>query len=127
MLSEAACELIRRHIDSVGRLDLLLALYEEPGAAWSAGRMGRQMLARARWAELQLTALEAAGILRSREDGGERRWAYDPADAATAEAVQDLYEACRADRPSVTREIMRTRPSAAQAFSEAFRLRRRSG
>lgn len=126
-LPDVARTLIRQHIDSVGRLDLLLILYGDPRVRWSAARMSRQMHTSARWAEGQMEALAAAGILGRATVEGEAGWAYDPADDATAEAVQELVNACRLDWPSVTREVMSLRPTGAQAFSDAFRLRRRDG
>ena len=126
-LSEDARALIRAHVPSVGRLDLLLVLYGDPRMAWTAARMAKQMRASVRWAASQLQALEAAKVLAADADGDERSWRYAPAEARTADAVESLVSACRMDWPAVTREVMQTRPSGAEAFSDAFRLRRRDG
>ena len=122
-LPDEARELIRRHIDSLARLDVLLVLYRDPGDRWSAARMGRQMRASAKWARGQMQALERAGFADCAAD----EWAYAPADERTDRATKALVDACRADWPAVTREVMGARASGAQAFSDAFRFRRRDG
>lgn len=119
--------LIRQHIDSVGRLDLLLVLYGDPTSRWTAERMGRQMRAPVKWTQGQMRDLQGAGILSCVDSEAGPAWAYDPADDATAAAVNHLVDACRLDWPGVTREVMSLRSSGAQAFSDAFRLRRRDG
>ena len=126
-LTDAARALIRQHIDSVGRLDLLIIVYGDTASGWSAERMAKQMRTSAKWAAGQMTALQEAGILKCAETAGGRVWSYAPADDAVAEAVRDLVEACRLDWPEVTREVMSLRGSGAQAFSDAFRLRKRDG
>ena len=126
-LPDAALSLIRTHIDSVGRLDLLLIMYGDPRVRWSATRMGKQMRAPAKWATAEMKALERAGIAKRDATGDEPAWSYDPADEQTSAAVGELVNACRIDWPAVTQEVMRTRSSGAQAFSDAFRLRRRDG
>lgn len=118
--------LIRQHIESVGRLDLLIVLYGDRASRWSAERMARQMRAPTKWAQGQMEALQRAGIL-SCVDEGAPTWSYAPADDATAAAVDELVAACRLDWPGVTREVMSLRANGAQAFSDAFRLRRRDG
>ena len=126
-LSEPARTLVRQHIDSVGLLDLLIILYGDPRSGWSAGRMAKQMRTSAKWAAAQMQTLQRAGILGYTEAGGEPVWSYAPADDALDDAVRDLVEACRLDWPEVTREVMSLRGSGAQAFSDAFRLRKRDG
>lgn len=126
-LSDAARILIRRHIDSVGRLDLLLTLHGDPRVRWSADRMARQMRASQRWSEGQLVALEEAGLL-VREPGPEGdAWHFSPRTSELAEAMEDLVSACRLDWPGVTREVVILRPGGADAFSDAFRIRRSNG
>lgn len=125
-MSERALALVRQHVDSVGRLDLLIVLYGDPRVRWTAGRMAKQMKAPAKWAQTQMRALERAGVLSCRESDEGPAWGYEPADEQVAEAVQDLVEACRLDWPAVTREVMSLRPGGAQAFSDAFKLKRRN-
>lgn len=124
-LTDAARRLLVQHIDAVGKLDLLLMLHGDPGRAWTAERMGRQMRASAKWAQAQMESLERARLLRRQGDGGDPGWVYDPLDAELARAVDDLVSACRLDWPGVTREVMSLRGGGAQAFSDAFRLRKR--
>ena len=126
-LSDAACRLVREHIESMGRLDLLIVLYGDPRASWSAKRMGRQMRAPVRWAEAQMQSLQRAGILACTDTDDGPAWSYGPTDDGTAAAVQELITACQLDWAAVTREVMSLRPSGAEAFSDAFRLRRRDG
>lgn len=126
-LSDAARRLILEHIDSVGRLDLLLVLYGDPRDRWTAARMARQMRAPEKWTLAQLRALTDAGILRCDSSGADPAWSYDPADEPRSTAVQELVTACRLDWPAVTEVVATRRPSGAQAFSDAFRLRRGDG
>lgn len=121
-----ARRLIERHIDSVGRLDLLLVLYGDPRERWSGDRMAKQMRTPLRWTVAQMEALREAGIAGVEGNGDDRAWSYDPADDETADAVQELVSACRQDWPLVTKLVIDSRAGGAQAFSDAFRLRRKS-
>lgn len=127
VLSDRALILVRQHIDSVARLDLLLILYGDPRVRWTAARMGSQMRTPARWATAQMRTLELAGIASCLDAADGSAWSYDPADEEIAGAVQELVEACRRDWPAVTREVMSLRAGGAEAFSDAFRLRRHDG
>lgn len=126
-LSAPARALVRQHIDSLGRLDLLLLLHGDPSSRWTAARMAKQVRTSAKWTQTQMEEMERAGLLSCADTGEDSAWSYDPADEAIAEAVQDLVGACRMDWPGVTREVMTLRGSGAQAFSDAFRLRRDDG
>jgi hypothetical protein len=63
--------------------------------------------------------LEVAGLLRREGDN----WSYDPADAQR-QAAEDLMTADKENHADVVTAIFATRPAGAQAFSDAFRLRR---
>jgi hypothetical protein len=120
VLTEGARRLVESAVDSVGRLDVLALLHADPQVAWSAAGVAKRMRTSRRWAKAQLKALEEAGLLREREGG---TWSYDPADAKRG-AAEDLMTADAQDHPAVVAAIFATRPAGAQAFSDAFRLRR---
>jgi hypothetical protein len=91
-LPDDARRLIAENVDSVGALDLLLLVRGEPERWWSPEEVSDALHCPARWAALQLEALQSGGLLAADGDGG-CRYAFRPRSARLTDAVNALAEA----------------------------------
>jgi hypothetical protein len=93
--------LVRRHVRSVGELDLLVLLHRDPAREWTAAEVCETLRCPPTWAEMHLEALGAAG-LAAVEDG---RWRYAPAEPALDRATDALAHAYRTRKAEVVRLV----------------------
>jgi DNA-binding IclR family transcriptional regulator len=112
--------LIRRHVRSVGELELLMLLHAEQDRSWSVDEICDALACPRSWAVAQLEAMAAAGLLAS-ADG---RWRFAPTDSELEEATAALQEAYRLQSREVVRFVFATPGRDLKEFSDAFRLRR---
>jgi hypothetical protein len=100
-LSRSAEQLIARHVDSVGTLDLLLLVHARRDRDWSVQELCDNLRCPDSWAADQIARLQALELLvevepqRYRFKRGRRHGA----------AVDEIARACRRDRAEVTRAI----------------------
>jgi len=80
--------LIADHVHSVGALDLLLLLRDDPDRWWSARDVARTIRCPVAWAERELERLSRGALVAASGDGDS--FAFRPADAALARAVETL-------------------------------------
>jgi hypothetical protein len=112
--------LIRRHVRSVGELELLMLLHAEQDRSWSVDEICEVLACPRSWALAQLETMSDAGLLAP-ADG---RWRFAPANAELDEATAALQEAYRLQSRDVVRFVFATPGHDLKEFSDAFRLRR---
>jgi hypothetical protein len=105
-LTRSAEQLIVRHIDSVGALDLLLLVHERRNGDWSAEELCKALRCPEGWAAEQIARLEALDLLG---EVAPERYRYRRGRRFGA-AVDELARACRHDRAEVTRQIFARPP-----------------
>lgn len=115
--------LIRRHVHSVGELELLMLLHAERDRPWSVDEICEALACPRSWAVAQLEAMAGAGLLAS-TDG---RWRFAPATTELEDATAALEEAYRLQSREVVRFVFATPGRDLKEFSDAFRLRREDG
>jgi hypothetical protein len=106
-LTGDARRLIAERLHSVGALDLLLLVRDEPNRWWSAEEVSATLNCPARWAALQLDDLRAAGLLIAAGDG-DRRYAFRPESARLEDAVDAVAHAYARHAGDVVRLIFAT-------------------
>jgi DNA-binding IclR family transcriptional regulator len=112
--------LIRRHVHSVGELELLVMLHAERDRGWSVAEICDALGCPQSWAVAQLEAMARAGLLE--RTGG--TWHFSPDSAELEEATAALQEAYRLQSREVVRFVFSTPGRDLQEFSDAFRVRR---
>ena len=110
-LTRDAERLIARYVDSVGVLDLLLLLRDEPERVWTRDAAADQLACPLGWAERELERLRHGG-LASADAGGYR---YAPSNARLRAAVDSVARAWKRDRAAITRLIFAPRCRSADA------------
>lgn len=108
-----------QHIVSVEQLETLLLLQSRPDASWTAETVSKELYTQPGTAAGWLADLTRRGLLS--EDAGAYRYAPRGDVAAVIEAVAATYAQRRI---RVIRRIFATPKDVANAFSEAFRLRK---
>jgi hypothetical protein len=102
--STDAQRLIDDTVHSVGVLDLLLLVREEPERWWTPDETSEKLHCPVRWAALELEDLRERGLLQG--DGeGNRRYRFRPQSTRLARAVDALAEAYEAHTGEVVRLI----------------------
>ncbi len=105
-LTRSAEQLIARHIDSVGALDLLLLVHEHRDRDWSPDELSEVLRCPDGWIAEQVARLKTLDLLH---DVAPARWRYRHGQRFGA-AVDELSRACRSDRAAVTRKIFARPP-----------------
>jgi hypothetical protein len=115
--------LIRRHVRSVGELELLMLLHAERDRSWRVDEICEALGCPRSWAITQLEAMAGAGLLQP--DDGE--WRFAAASPELEHATEALQEAYRLHSREVVRFVFATPGHELKAFSDAFRVRREDG
>lgn len=115
--------LIRRHVRSVGELELLILLHAERDRSWDVDEICEALACPRSWAVAELDAMESAGLFAS-ADG---KWRFAPATTELEHATAALEEAYRLQSRDVVRFVFATPGRDLKEFSDAFRLRREDG
>lgn len=114
--------LIARHVDSVGRLELLLLIFRDASALWSADDLARELRIDPAWTAAELSQLAARGLIE-RTSEGEWHATATPEIAASVTRVAQAY----ADRRVSVVALIYAKPSdALRTFADAFRFRKDS-
>jgi hypothetical protein len=119
--SEALKRFIADHIHSVAQLEILLLLQTNPGQAWSAADLARELRIETTGASQQLEALVRSGLARA--DLSNNVYVYAPQSDELHQATVTLAQAYLTRRVTVIGLIFAPNPSL-RAFSDAFRLRK---
>jgi len=115
--------LIRRHVRSVGELELLMLLRAERDRSWSVDEICEALACPRSWAVAQLEVMAGAGLLAPA--GG--KWRFAPASTELEHATAALEDAYRLHSRDVVRFVFATPGRDLKEFSDAFRLRREDG
>lgn len=108
-------------IDSVQQLEILLFLRNDPNRSWSADEVGQSLYISPQPAELRLLGLKARNLLAA--SGTPSVYRYAPQTAELDAVVARLADLYRERRVTVI-TLIYSRPLPAQAFADAFRLRK---
>jgi predicted transcriptional regulator len=119
-LSPTVRTLIRRHIHSVGGLELLMLLHAERDRAWRVDEICDALGCPTNWAMAQLDAMNDAGLVEVTGD----EWRFAPASAQLEQATDALQDAYRLQSRDVVRFVFATPGRDLKEFSDAFRMRR---
>jgi len=113
--------LIRRHVRSVGALELLLLLHAGRDRTWSVQEICAALACPRSWAVAQLEAMATAGLLRPADE----QWRFAPAGTELEHATAALEEAYRLHSREVVRFIFAT--PGRELEEHSVRLRRDHG
>ncbi|MBS0579656.1 MAG: helix-turn-helix domain-containing protein [Proteobacteria bacterium] len=121
-------EFLRAHLRSYEQLEILLALRGAP-RNWSLGELALDLGIDDAPASVALETLREAGLVKAWTVAGARTFSY-VARSTTADHILALIARERQERPAALLRVMseqaleRLRTSAAQAFADAFVLRK---
>ena len=93
--------LIRRHVRSVGELELLMLLHAERERSWGVDEICEAIACPRSWAVAQLELMASAGLLAP-ADG---RWRFAPASSDLEHAAAALEESYRLHSRDVVRFV----------------------
>ena len=118
--------LLANKVDSLETVEVMFLAWREPATVWTVGTASARLRLPADSVATALSELADARLLAADAVG----YRYAPVTAADASAVVALCKLYDGDRLLVLREMSalameRIRSSAARAFSDAFRFRRR--
>lgn len=118
--SPALRRFVRRCIDSVGTVDVLLLLHAEPERDWTVEEVSERLRSSTFSATRQLEELARKGLFRSPEPG---RYRYGPKNRQLGGHVDELADAyARRRHPLIA--FIYSEPDAADVISEGFTFRR---
>jgi hypothetical protein len=109
------------HVESVVQLEVLLLVYASPGRDFATADVVEALRIEPAWAEAQLSAMCARGIL-VRAAAGSYRW--DPATPELESAVGGLARAYADRRVSVIGLIYAKPSDQLRSFADAFRIKK---
>jgi DNA-binding IclR family transcriptional regulator len=95
---------IRRHVRSVGELELLMLLRAERDRSWRVDEICEGLDCPRSWAVAQLGAMTSAGLL----DAADGEWRFAPATSELEHATAALEEAYRRQSRDVVRFVFAT-------------------
>jgi hypothetical protein len=129
-LPENVSRLLRDHIDSFEKLEVLMLLQHHPQSVWNASSVSLRVGITPLAAAAALQGLHDAGLIAVRP-GGQFSFEHAREDSELARAVEQLADRWGHDpvplmRFMATTALDRLRSSAGRAFSQAFRTDSRS-
>lgn len=128
-LSEPVRLLLREHMTSFERLDVLMFLHKNEAREWSAEQLNERLNVPVELGRDTLAGLETSGLVQRSSDAATFRFA--PATPALAAAVGELSVAYREHSAAVMSAmsiyaIERIRSGPMRAFADSFRLGKRN-
>ena len=112
-----------QNITSVDQLEVLLLLRADPGRTWSPAAVSRELATQPEAAAQRLADLQALRLVVPAE-GHDRPYRYAPATDDLRAQVDRLAQVYKERRVAVITLIYSKPHSQAQAFADAFRLRK---
>lgn len=113
---------ITENFNSVEQLEALLLLRADPERAWDAVQLSQALYTQPEAAAMRLADLRGRGFLAA--EGTPARYRYRPAPPELARQVDLLADVYRERRVTVITLIYSRPADPAQAFADAFRLRK---
>jgi hypothetical protein len=118
----ATAEFIRRYVDSIEYLEVLLLLRQSPERSWTAEMLDAQIRSNPESIRRRLDQMLAHGlVVRGADRAG---YEYRPATAELDQRVQELSGLYRERRVAVIEHVFAERPSPIQGFADSFRIRK---
>lgn len=121
--SAAVCAFINAFIESIDQLRVLLVLARQPERAWSVGEVCSATALPVTTAMAQLQRLVAIGLIVANPDPA-ATFKYGPRAAEFEQMVQELIQLDDQRPVTLIRLVYARKSGSAQAFADAFRLRR---
>lgn len=115
-------QFLRRHIDSVAKLDCLLLLRRESSRNWTARDAASELRSAEGWLEDLLRSLAQQGLLEDLKTTP-ASYRFAPQNDAQAEDVRALAESY-AMAPTAIIDLIYASRSSIQNFADAFRIRK---
>jgi hypothetical protein len=117
-------QFITTHLKTVDHLRCLLHLKSTPRTEWDVGDLSLKLYLTPAAAAAVLAELEAIGLVVGREEPP--RYRYQPCNPELSQLVEGLAEMDRT-QPVTLINLIYTRPKDAEAFADAFNLRKERG
>jgi hypothetical protein len=114
---------IADHIDSVEQIDVLFILRRNPEREWTAEDVSRQLYTTPRSAANRLEALRSSEVAMATDGTEQTSYRYAPRTADLRRTIDDLEEAYRSHRSTVTRLIFSKPSDKIRIFTDAFRVK----
>ena len=127
--SPAVAQLLAEHVDSLEKLEVVVACMRVPYVTWGLAEMAAELKIAATHLRPAIDALRASGILRL-VPGIRYRFVFVPATDTVRDACAALATEYRADRDAMIRAVRaieldrRSQGSPATELAEAFRIRK---
>jgi hypothetical protein len=115
---------VARYIDSVEQLEVLLLLFSSPGTHWSPEAVAQSLYSNPTSVAHRLAILQRHDLLTATEPPSSYR--YEPTTPELHETVARLEEAYKERRVAIITLIASQPMQNVQAFSDAFRLRKKA-
>jgi hypothetical protein len=119
-LPEDIVQFIRRCINTLGTLDVLLLLYASPARAWTAREVSDELRSSPFAADTALRSLWHSGLVARAGD----RFSFQPKAAGSAAMIARLAGCYRDRRTTVITAIFSRPNDAVIGFAEAFRFKK---
>ncbi|WP_235217097.1 hypothetical protein [Archangium violaceum] len=114
---------ITHHIDSVEQLEILLLLHQQPGRAWNAEAVARELRIASESASERMEDMVHDGLLK-RQGVSPEEYRYGPESMKLDNAVRGLATAYAQRRVTVINLIYSKPIDKIRTFADAFRLRK---
>jgi hypothetical protein len=119
-LSAVVQQFVLRHIDSIEQLEVLLLLRAQPGRAFTAVEVSRDLRTAPASADRRMASLAESGLLAAEGSGAYR---YAPRTGELDAAAGELAEAYSVRRIAVTTLVYSRPLDQVRTFADAFKIR----
>jgi hypothetical protein len=128
-LPEAVCTLLREHLTSFERLEIMLLLHKHPYEAWTVHAVSESTRIAMELTREALTGLTASGLIESVPGAGPA-FRFGPREPALRQAVEQLALTYRERHAAVmnlmsVHAIERIRSGSIRAFADSFIVAKR--
>jgi hypothetical protein len=122
-LPEHVVQFVRRHIQSVEQLEVLLLLYRNAGREWTASEVSDELRTGIASAAARLEDLQSSGLLSS-QTSHPKRYHFSPAQRSLESSVAELAVIYEQRRYTIIDLIFSKPLDKIRVFANAFKLRR---
>ena len=121
MTEDDVLAFVREAIRSVWTLELLVLMQQDGERVWQTAELVAALRANTRVVTEGLSALDAAGLLRTEEAGSYR---FHPATKEQTETIREVVDLYNRKPMAVVRTILTSPTDKIQTFADAFRFRK---
>ncbi len=123
-VSDEVWDFVKKHIDSVEQLEILLLLYRDPSLEWELSRITQEIRTSATSAGNRLSALVAGGLVATGRHGERVTYRYAPVTEALHGGVVELEQQYRIRRVRIIDVIYAPATEKMLNFMDAFKIRK---